>query len=500
MKNFTKRIILLMILMALIVPFAVLAEGSQEKEAAETPAQMEEDAKTAKYVFMFIGDGMGSPQTNAAEAFLAAKKGQIEPDFLSFSKFPAAGLTTTHAADRFITGSAASATAMSCGYKTAIGVIAMDPNKTKNYTTIAEMAKAAGMKVGIVSSVDIDHATPAAFYSHAPSRSQYYEIGLQMADSGFDYFGGGRVRLSKTPEGKPTVLEVMEEKGWQLADTKSKLKALTPGKKAYAYSRGYASDALLYAIDGGKQDYDYADISLAEFTAKGIELLDNPAGFFMMVEGGKIDWACHANDAGASIRDTLAFDDAVKEAIDFYYEHPDETLIVVTGDHECGGLTLGFAGTGYATAFDLLAEQKVSYEYFDTYVLGPYKESVSRGSLNDLLPEIEEYFGLSDLTDYERQQLEEAYAQSMTDKKERASNDRTAVLYGGYEPLTVKITHLLNRRAGLSWTSYSHTGVPVPTFAMGVGQEKFNGYYDNTDIFWKTAEAMKLAAKVAVAQ
>lgn len=500
MKNFTKRIVLLMILLALIVPFAVIAEGSKEKPSAGTPAPMEREAKTAKYVFMFIGDGMGAPQINAAEAYLAAKMGQIDPEKLSFSKFPAAGLTTTHASDRFITGSAASATAMSSGYKTAIGVIAMDPGKTKNYTTITEMAKDAGMKVGIVSSVNIDHATPAAFYSHAPSRNEYYEIGVQMANSNFDYFGGGICRLSKTPEGKPTVLDIMEDKGWQLADTKSELQALTKGKKAFAYTRGFTGEALMYALDEGKGDYADKEITLAEFTAKGIELLDNPDGFFMMVEGGKIDWACHANDAGASIQDTLAFDDAVQEAIDFYYDHPDETLIVVTGDHECGGLTLGFAGTGYDTAFDLLVDQKVSFEYFDTYVLGPYKKANARGTLADIMPEIEEYFGLSDLSDYERQQLEEAYAQSMMDKKERASDERTAVLYGGYEPLSVKITHLLNRRAGLAWTSYSHTGVPVPTFAIGVGQEQFNGYYDNTDIFWKTAESMKLSTKVAVTQ
>ncbi len=500
MKNFTKRIVFIMILMALIVPFAAIAEGSQEKGATETPVSTEKEEKTAKYVFMFIGDGMGVPQINAAEAYRSAKKGQIDPEKLSFSKFPAAGLTTTHAADRFITGSAASATAMSCGYKTAIGVIAMNPDKTKNYTTIAEMAKEAGMKVGIVSSVDIDHATPASFYAHAPSRNEYYQIGLQMANSNFDYFGGGICRLSKTPDGKPTVLDVMTEKGWQLADTKSELMSLTKGKKAFAYTKGFTGDALMYALDEGKGNYADKEITLAEFTRKGIELLDNPDGFFMMVEGGKIDWACHANDAGASIHDTLAFDEAVQEAVDFYYDHPDETLIIVVGDHECGGLTLGFAGTGYDTAFDLLAGQKVSYEYFDTYILGPYKKANSRGSIADIMPEIEKYFGLSNLTDYERQQLEDAYAQSMMDKKERSQDERTAVLYGGYEPLTVKITHLLNRRAGMAWTSYSHTGVPVPAFAIGVGQEQFNGYYDNTDIFWKTVASMKLSSKVAVAQ
>jgi alkaline phosphatase len=384
---------------------------------------------------------------------------------------------------------------MACGEKTTIGTIAMDGTHTRELKTIAEMARDAGMKVGIVSSVDIDHATPAAFYAHSPSRSKYYEIGLQMIDSGFDYFGGGRVRLSKTPDGRPTVLEVMADNGFTVADNRRDFDNLGAGvAPVYAFDYGFASDALEYELDREADD-----ISLAEFTAKGIELLDNPNGFFMMVEGGKIDWACHANDGVSAIYDTIAFDEAVREAIAFYNDHPDETLIVVTGDHECGGLTLGFAGTGYATAFEQLSGQAVSFEYFDEYVFKPFKEENSLEDVNaeNLLPVIEQYFGLSDLTDYERERIEEAFVRSMTDEKERADNQQTYITYGGYEPLTITLTHLVNQRAGLSWTSYKHTGVPVPTFAMGVGASSFHGYYDNTDVFHKTVAAMGLRAAVA---
>jgi alkaline phosphatase len=449
-------------------------------------------AGNAKYVFLFIGDGMATPQIAAAEAFLGEATENVDVQQLNFTQFPIQAMTTTYAADRFITGSAAAGTALACGYKTNIGVISMDPGKTVEYKTIAEMAKEAGMKIGIVSSVDIDHATPAAFYAHAPSRSQYYEIGLQMVSSNFDYFGGGRVRLSKTPEGEPTVLEVMAENGWTIAENRSEFSGLKAGdSKVYAYNYGFASDALKYAVDREAND-----ITLAEFTEKGIELLDNPNGFFMMVEGGKIDWACHANDAGASIHDTIAFDDAVAEAIEFYNEHPDETLIIVTGDHECGGLTLGFAGTAYESAFGDLANQAVSYEWFNKYMLDPYKESADTGTAQfaDLEDEIAEYFGMTDLSDYERQRLEDAFAQSMAGYSYKSADTGTFLLYGSYEPLTVTITHLLNQRAGLAWTSYSHTGIPVPTFALGVGQDLFGGYYDNTDIFWKMVETMGLGA------
>ena len=154
---------------------------------------------------------MAMPQVGAAEAYLAAKAGtSADQKLLNFSKFPAQGMTTTYAYDRFITGSAAAASAMATGVKTSIGVISMDPGKTRAQKTIAEIAREAGYKVGIVSSVDLDHATPAAFYAHQPSRNMYYEIGLEAVASDVDYFGGGTFRLSKTPEGRKNIHELMD--------------------------------------------------------------------------------------------------------------------------------------------------------------------------------------------------------------------------------------------------------------------------------------------------
>jgi alkaline phosphatase len=463
--------------------------------AALTIAAFTVVAAPAKYVFLFIGDGMGSPQIAAAEAFLGdTDAGAVSLHKLNFTQFPVQALTTTHAADRYITGSAAAATAMACGYKTNIGVISMDPSLTQDYRTIAEIAKDAGMKVGIVSSVNVDHATPAAFYAHETSRNNYYQIGLDLIDSDVDYCAGGMLRVDKAKE-NPSQHDLLANAGWTVAGTRTKFLALDPSdSQVYAYTSGFAGNALPYV-----NDEEYVDITLAEFTAKGIELLNNPNGFFMMVEGGKIDWACHANDAASSIANTEAFENAVQEAIDFYNAHPHETLIIVTGDHECGGLTLGFAGTGYGTAFAALAGQSCSYEYFDAFVLAPYRESVdvADAKLSDLEDEIAEYFGLTDWTDYERAKLEAAFVQSIAGNVEGISDTEQLLLYGGYEPLTVTITHLLDQRAGLAWTSYKHTGVPVPTFVMGAGQELFGGYIDNTDIFWKMVEAMGLSSMVA---
>ncbi len=469
----------------------------------------------AKYVFLFIGDGMGLPQRGAANAYLQQE--------MSMGGLPAQGITTTYANNRFITGSAAAATAISTGHKTNINYIGVDPNFTPQ-KTIAEMAKEQGMKVGIVSSVSIDHATPAAFYAHVKDRSMYHEIDMALANSGFDYFGGGGL---KDPEGKKSdnpqgnALDVAKQNGYSIVDNKKDFMAIKPGDGKIITWNSWLQDsqALPYAIDTTDKD-----VSLPEFTAKAVEMLDNDdKGFFLMVEGGKIDWACHANDAATAILDTQAFDECVKIALDFYKQHPDDTLIVVTGDHECGGLTLGFAGTKYASHFTILSGQKESFQKFVAQTLKDFMKS--DGTYADMQQIITANFGLkfsgaeddpTVLSKYEQKLLKEAYARSMGDQKiandaefdkknhELSSiNDREKgsvweqdtenayLAYGDYNPLAVTITHLLDEKAGIGWTSYEHTGVPVQTSAIGVDAEIFDGMYDNTDIFKKLAKTMK---------
>ncbi len=454
----------------------------------------------AKYVFMFIGDGMANAQITAAEAFKAHTAGKLGQDQLNFTKFPANGMQKTYANNRFITGSAAAATALACGVKTNIGYLGLNPNE-QPVKSIATLAKEAGMKVGIVSSVTIDHATPAGYYAQVPDRGMYYEIGQFMADSGFDYFGGGMPRIDKTPEGKPSTFERMETAGYTVINADEDPEAFAELKSgpAFVYQGSFTSPAgpaFKYCIDSTEEDF-----SLADFTEKGIELLENPDGFFMMIESGKIDWAGHANDAVANIHDTLGLDKAVGKALEFYEKYPDETLIVVTGDHECGGLTIGWAGTEYESGFEVLTKQKHSYEFFDVNVIDPYREKtdLEEADLGDLKNDIEEYFGLTDWTERETEKLEKAFERTMKGEilPESAPPGQLEpyLEYGFFEPLSVTITHLVNQRAGLSWTSFSHTGVPVPVYAKGANSEIFNGFYENTDIFKKLVEATGLNLK-----
>ena len=254
------------------------------------------------------------------------------------------------------------------------------------------------------------------------------------------------------------------------------------------------SDAMAYELDRTDDMW-----SLADYVEKGIEVLDNDKGFFMMCEGGKIDWACHANDAASTIRDTMAFADAIQVAMDFAKDHADETLIIVTGDHETGGLTIGFAGTDYDTYLTLLESQKISFQKFDDEYTAAYKENGT--TFEEALADIEALFGLKAegeegdklvLTAYELEQLRVAFEKSINGTETGEDAQAEYVMYGTYDPLSVTLTHILNNKSGISFTSYSHTGLPVAVLAEGVNAEVFDGYYDNTEIFYKLAEMLNV--------
>ncbi|HKK09242.1 MAG TPA: alkaline phosphatase, partial [Bacteroidales bacterium] len=315
----------------------------------------------AKYIFLFIGDGMGMAHVNATEGYLASKKNDISMNRLNMTGMEVHSYMTTYSKDRFITGSAASGTAIATGHKTTTGTISMDSKHKKKFKTIAERAKENGYKVGILTTVQINHATPAVFYAHQPVRHSYYKIGEQLAYSNFDYFAGGGF---KYPEGRKNnqenLIKIAEKQGYKYVNNKRGFKKIsTDDGKVITVNPRTDDGAMPYAIDMNRKD-----ISLADFTEKGIEVLDNDEGFFMMVEGGKIDWAAHANDAAAVVHDVIDFDNAIEHAINFYNDHPDETLIIVTADHETGGMSVGSRSTKYSSFYNRLKYQELSLPAF----------------------------------------------------------------------------------------------------------------------------------------
>ena len=502
------------------------AKGAVETVASE---ETKTDEQTPKYIFLFIGDGMSYPQIQLTNYFLSANENKESAQTVSVEgeektvlssgnnltmmNFPVAGSAQTYDSTSFAPDSASTATSIATGNKTWSGSINVSTDFTQEYETIAEKLKnQKDYKIGIVSSVNINHATPAAFYAHQASRNNYYDIGLELIDSGFDYFaGGGLLAPTGKEEDQKDLYELAEEGGYKVVKTQAEAEALTAedGKALVIDEHLADSNAMAYSMDLQEGEW-----TLADYVDKGIEVLDNENGFFMMVEGGKIDWACHANDAAATITDTLALDQAVKEAVEFYQEHPDETLILVTGDHETGGLTIGFAGTNYDTFLTNFNNQKISYAKFDSDYVSKYKEE--KTDFDTIMKDVTELFGLQApaeegaestekkdsadkhpeseddgalvMTQYEYDTLKEAYETTMsrTGEEEEFAQDEY-VKYGSYEPLTVTITHILNNKSGINFGSYAHTGLPVEVFAQGAGQENFAGYYDNTDIYEKVA-------------
>ena len=476
--------------LAVMVAILVALAMPQTNAVADAANDQAYYGKKAKYVFYFIGDGMALSQINSTEIFKGTQNGNgpMGRQPMNFTAFSHQGVQRTQSADTFITESAAAGTALATGNKTNNDILGMDPTKSVKFKTMAEMAKEKGMKVAIVSSVSLDHATPGAFYAHQPTRKNYYEIGQEMINSNFDYFaGGGLLAPTGKKKDQPNLLDIAKQKGYQVALSIEEIQKIGRGSgKTIAIAPNLAAEeAMSYEIDRGEK------VSLAEFTRKGIEVLDNQNGFFMMVEGGKVDWACHANDAATTVKDVMAFEEAIAEALKFYAKHPDETLIVVTGDHETGGMTIGFAGTGYKTFFSKLGGQTLSYEEFDKQIK-TYRDQVgaSNANLDDWLPALANQFGMNELTAYEKNRLAQALAFSMIDPKKRPADEETTLAYGPYEPFSVTVTHLLNQRAGIGWTTYAHTGVAVPVYAQGTGSAVFDGYYDNTDVAKKMMNIM----------
>ncbi|HSG67935.1 MAG TPA: alkaline phosphatase, partial [Bacteroidales bacterium] len=217
--------------------------------------------------------------------------------------------------------------------------------------------------------------------------------------------------------------------------------------------------------------------------------LDNENGFLMVVEGGKIDWVSHANDISSVVHEVIDLSKAVEEAVKFYNRHPGETLIVVTSDHETGGLALGTREMGYESNFVLLDHQNVSGERFNDLLRKWRKENLpDEEGFEDFLGLLEDHFGLGDddapipLSAEELNEIRTLY---------QDTGKNTFSEYGSYSRITFKATGLMAKKAGMGWTTSSHTGIALPVYAIGVNDRAFCGNIDNTDIpriIWEAIE------------
>ncbi|MFA6714902.1 MAG: alkaline phosphatase [Victivallaceae bacterium] len=422
--------------------------------------------KKAKYVFLFIGDGMGKTHIEVTEKAWQRK--------LWMNTLPVKGFVDTLAYGGETTDSAAAATAIACGCKTRLGVLGLDSDGVP-WETVAETAKKQGWKVGIVSNAPLNHATPAGFYAHQLRRSMYEEIARDLAAGGFEYFGGGSLTFKKKC-GELT--RKMLEENYVILESPPEIPRLDPGKKYIVHAD------MPYVIDNKKNK----GLSLADYTALGIKHLYSGSGkskgFFLMVEGGKIDWCAHSNDGGCMVREIKAFDDAVKVAVDFLQKHPDSTTIVVTADHETGGLH--FDAVPGSPAADLLRQQ---YSY---KVMNAKMAEYRKGNLSfaEIVFEAGKNYKLKNFSSEEFRELHESW-KAFTGKNKKSL--MPSILYSSYKPLLFCLQRFFNRRCGLEWTSTKHSPIPVPLMAGGVDSGLFAGHYDNTQIALKLKSIIKTA-------
>lgn len=341
--------------------------STTEKQTKNAPLA----GRTPKNIVLMIGDGMGLTQITAGL--------YTNGNSLNLERCTATGLIKTHSQNRIVTDSGAGATAFSCGCKTYNGAIGVDKDK-KPCTTILEQAKKEGYAVGMVATSSITHATPASFVAHVPNRAEMMDIATFFLRTDLDCFlGGGMKYFNQRPDGRDLCAE-LTAKGYDIYNVgQDKIGNLVPNpNKPFAWFS--AAEEPLSVVAG--RDYLPA---AAKMTPPFLKKR-SAKGFFLMIEGSQIDWACHAKDGERARREMLDFDAAIGEVLKFALADG-ETLVVITADHETGGM------------------------------------AIEQGSTADSLE--------------------------------------------------------------IDFATGYHTASMVPVFAFGPGAEKFNGIYDNTDIYFR---------------
>lgn len=433
-------------------------------------------ASSPKYIFYYIGDGMGMGQVMGAEAYNRTVLGNT--DNLLMMQFPFSSVATTYSASSPVTDSAAAGTALATGHKTGNGMLGVTSDSAA-VTSIAKTLFDDGYGVGIVTSVYPDDATPGAFYTHVPSRSMYYEIGRDAASCGYDFIGGSNLRGTKEKKtGKPTDLmqlfaenDVRVIRGAEGFDTITARRVLMLSPDSMRISNiGFTIDSIPGAL------------TLPVMTEACLSHLQRNSHerFFMMVEGGNIDHAGHANDGGTVIKEVLNFQEALKIAYDFYLAHPDETLIVVTADHETGGMGLANNAVGYDLHLKYYDYQKISKDDFSDYC-----RSLLKSRRNYTWTDMQEFLA-DKLGFWLHVPLTKEQTATLRKLFERCVVRREGVdqktLYNDFNEFSIKVFQILDSYTGLGWTTGGHTGGLVPVYAIGVGAERFASFNDNTDL------------------
>ncbi len=436
--------------------------------------------KQPKYIFYFIGDGMSFNHILGAEQYNTIKEGKNEIERFNFSRFETRNFVTNYSTSNPVTDSAAAGTALATGVKTANSFIGVDAEGNE-LRTLADVASERGYMVGLVTNVGINHATPSCFYGHTSDRFGFPKLIDDYIASDVAFIAGSTIMDMKSgpqdPKYSPVTTAELAERirkaGINLTlDVEEAAK--TSGKRVALVANDKKNEHVPYVIDR-KGDEEH---TLLNHSKAAIEFLSREAkdGFFLMIEGGKLDYAAHEQDAVTTFCEVNEFAQAVQLALDFAKQHPDETLIVVTSDHETGGMSLGW--DHYEIRMNMLMAQKTSAVQL-TKIMQQMRAEGKR-NWKDYKQLLSDHFGLWShvpITAEEERLLKDDFYNIFLKYGPMVDG-----LYNKSEFIVYHAIRILNKHASIDWTSMYHTGMYTPIFTKGVGEKKFLECRDQTDI------------------
>jgi alkaline phosphatase len=406
-----------------------------------------------KYVFLFIGDGMSLPQVDATEIYNNSIKGNSmnNQEQLSFTKFDTIGLRKNQSYDNYITDSSSSASALASGKLIENGKVNLDAEGNKTIP-ITYALKDKGMKIGIITNQSIDHATPAGFFAYCDDRNDYKTIAKQIQTSDFDFFAG-----SKIAGYSDDLKEVYKKAGYKYLSNNKEYKSI---KKAGKYILVSPDNRIKYGMEQSKDD-----ISISKYLEMSLPVLDNKKGFLVMVESGMIDTAAHNNDAKSVISEVNELDKAVKIAIDFAKKHPNNTLIIVTGDHETGNMSLGTFDLSYENLKDI----NMSISALEDYLKKSNKPTIEK------LQFIVDNFNIDPKS--------ETYTKLYNAMKNANGN---------YDVVINLIKVHEQNISGIKFSAAKHSGLSVPVYVYGDKNNIFTGEYTTDEFNHKLRDMLNI--------
>lgn len=407
-------------------------------------------AEKVKYIFVLIGDGFGPNQRAVGEAANGKK--------LAMNTLPVATLTGTNCVQGWTTDSAASGTAIACGVKTYNGAIGVDKDK-KPLVSLAKDLKKKGFAIGIVSTCALTDATPAAQYANQEKRSMRKEIAGDLAKSGFDFFAGGNLsNCYEDPDhgkGEKNMREIIAgdytivTKFSDVKDDDKKYFLTNPPHTCWPYCKSHNHKNRR---------------TLAQYLEKTIDVLMKKSkdGFYIMLECGRIDHAGHNNDAAKTAREVISFDKTIAVALDFQKKHPEETLVIITADHETGGLQIADQAKLQKRAAELLKQN--GKKWVVTCEITPMiKEKKPAAAV---VKKLAEQLGCSDFTSEEIKILEGLIETNY-------ANPKTKIRRFSPRDIVDKACEFRDAKIGLKYTTGGHSSTKIITNVIGPGCETF---------------------------